>query len=46
MSGGYNARGCGGVLNTASQFIYLSSGSTLQAYISVGKFQSWQVMYT
>jgi hypothetical protein len=33
-------------LNTASQFIYLSSGSTLQPYISVGKFQSWQVMYT
>ena len=33
-------------LNNASQFIYLSSGSTLQPYISVGKFQSWQVMYT
>jgi hypothetical protein len=33
-------------LNTASQFIYLSSGSTLQPYISAGKFQSWQVMYT
>jgi len=44
--GGYNARGCGGAINTASQFIYLSSGSTLQPYISVGKFQSWQVMYT
>ena len=33
-------------LNTASQFIYLSSGNTLQPYISAGKFQSWQVMYT
>ena len=34
------------VLNTANQFIYLSSGNTLQSYISAGKFQSWQVMYT
>jgi hypothetical protein len=33
-------------LNTVSQFIYLSSGNTLQPYISAGKFQSWQVMYT